>query len=162
MWKQKIVKILASSFIILILSFYLYVWISDPLKADGWSNYNNEQKRIYLSLVNNGSTKIKIEKVTVNNEKQPEQLNLVMSYTGQLVSAGIEDDTQARFVGIDEGFIHPKLSENELKELINHNEKGLPLHYGVLIINKEDIESISIKYKYLGISKTKNVNLEAN
>lgn len=83
-----------------------------------------------------------------------------MSYTGQIVSAGIEENPQARIIGIDEGFIHPKLSENELRDLINNNTQQLPLHYGVLIINKEDIESIRIKYKYFGISKTLNVNLE--
>ncbi|AZK45141.1 hypothetical protein [Paenibacillus lentus] len=164
MWKQKKVKILSFSFIILLcitmLSFYMYIWISDPLKTDGWSNYNKEHKRIYLSLINNGFIKMEIEKVTVNSGKQPEQLNLVMSYTGQIVSAGIEENPQARIIGIDEGFIHPKLSENELRDLINNNTQQLPLHYGVLIINKENIESIRIKYKYFGISKTLNVNLE--
>lgn len=164
MWKQKKVKIFSFSFIILLcftmVFFYMYIWISDPLKANGWSNYDNEQKRIYLSLINDGFIKMEIEKVTVNKGKQPEHLNLIMSYTGQIVSAGIEKNPQARTIGIDEGFIRPKLSENELRELINNNTKQLPLHYGVLIINKEDIESIRIKYKYFGISKTLNVNLE--
>ncbi|PZD97452.1 hypothetical protein DNH61_02450 [Paenibacillus sambharensis] len=133
--------------------------MADPLLVTGRSNVDKEQTQVYLSLVNEGWGNIKIEEVAVNSKAPATNANFVMSYTGQLVSAGIEDSSQAQFIGIDEGIIPPQLSDAEVRQILRDNEGRIPLHYGVRIVNDENIHTVHIQYRYLGISRTKTVVL---
>ncbi|CAM4448661.1 hypothetical protein [Paenibacillus tarimensis] len=140
-------------------AFYTYARMVDPLLVTGWSNVDKEQKQIYVSLVNEGWADINIEEVAVNSKAPATNAHFVMSYTGQLVSGGIEDSSQAQFIGIDEGIIPPQLSDAEVRQILRDNEGRIPLHYGVRIVNDENIHTVHIQYRYLGISRTKTVVL---
>src|SRR5690606_25539027 len=109
----------------LIIAFFVFVRLSDPLKVDGWSIYN-EEDQLYMSITNTGNRKIKINSVTINDELKPKKLSFVMSYTGQIVSGGIEDNPKASFVGLGHAFIYPKLSGDKIHELVNDNEEKTP------------------------------------
>ncbi|GEM_PF-5154304 len=160
MSKQYIPKwlmILLSIIIIGVLSFYTYVWVNDPLKVEGWSAANSEQNKMYISLSNMGSKDIKIVKIIVNGDVQPEQESFVMSYTGQVVSAGIEQSGQAKFVPFNEGVLSKQLTEQEVQQLLKKKDNQVPIHYGLLVTAQERIDRLEISYHYYGMIKSKNI-----
>ncbi|GIQ70653.1 hypothetical protein XYCOK13_34770 [Xylanibacillus composti] len=118
------------------------------------SYYNNETKHIFIEIINEGFADIRLTDISINGDNRPQAANLGLSFTGRLVLGGIEDDPKSQFVSIDEVPISRKLSMDEIEQLINEENNNIPIHYGIQIINDEDIEDITIKYKYMGITKT--------
>jgi len=125
------------------------------------TRYHHESKRLYVELESHGRDNIAITEVLINGGKQPQQVQLVISYTGQLVSAGIEDNDRAEFVGIDDQEIRPSLSRSstDLSEIIQRNIRSpdhrLPIHW-LYLLSSENIEHIENTYKYFSITKSKN------
>ncbi len=127
----------------------------NPLVSDGFTEYNNARKQVDISLVNEGRHNLFIQEVMVNN-KTPQKVQLVISYTGQLVAGGIDDDPLAKFVDISEAPIHPQLTSQEFQDAVK--TKTTPIHYGIRVVGNDDIEVVSIRYKYMGITFTREIN----
>ncbi len=137
---------------------FIFFLNSKPLEVGGYTEYYNlKDEKIYIELDNQGWFDIHLKEVLINNKK-PSDVKLVISYTGQLVSAGIEDDPLTKSVNIDSAPIHPKLAVEEVTEAIK--TQTTPINYGIGINNEEEIESIIIKYKYLGFTFKKEFNLD--
>lgn len=153
-------KIMITAVLIILLGLgltFIFFLNSKPLQIGGYSEYSNsEDKKIYIELVNNGWFDIHLKEVLVN--KKPSEIKLVISYTGQMVSAGIEDDPLTKSINIDAAPIHPKLTVEEVEEAIK--TKTTPIDYGLGINNEEVIENIMIKYKCLGFTFKKEFNLD--
>ncbi|MFT4145194.1 MAG: hypothetical protein QM644_12125 [Mobilitalea sp.] len=158
MLKRKII-IAVIVLVILGLGLTLVLFLnSKPLRIGGYTEYNNsEDKKVYIELVNNGWFDIHLKEVLINNKK-PSELQLVISYTGQLVSAGIEDDPLTKSINIDSAPIHPKLAAEEFEEAVK--TKTTPINYGIKVNNEETIEVVKIKYKCLGFTFKKEFNLD--
>jgi len=147
------------SILIGILLLLIYLFNQNPLSTNGFSE-NNERSKLILSLVNKGSFNIKIEEVQVN-DKISSNTQLVISYSGQLASSGgIYTDPLAKFSEIQNSTIHPELSAHEAKEAYSSETNTKPISYGLSVINNEKVNFIKIKYKYLGISHVKEINLD--
>lgn len=86
------------------------------------------------------------------------KVQLVISYTQQLVAGGIDLNPWTKFLQINEEPIYPELLPMEIKEL--DHSYSTPINYGLRIYNESDIETIKINYKYLGISFVKAVKLD--
>ena len=154
-------KIMITAVLIILLGLgltFIFFLNSKPLQISGYSEYSNsEDKKIYIELDNNGWFDIHLKEVLVNNKK-PSEIKLVISYTGQMVSAGIEGDPLTKSINIGAAPIHPKLTVEEVEEAIK--TKTTPIDYGIGINNEEVIENIMIKYKYLGFTFQKEFNLD--
>ncbi|WP_028609090.1 hypothetical protein [Paenibacillus harenae] len=152
-------RIIVSLFVVAVLGLGLLIILlinQNPLIADGFSEYNNERKQVDISLVNKGQYDIFIQEVLVNNQL-PSKTQLVISYTGQLVAGGIDDDPLAKFIHINDAPIHPRLTPKELQEAVKTH--STPIHYGIRIINEDDIEVVKIKYRHMGVPLIREVNL---
>lgn len=136
--------------------FIAFLLNQNPLVSDGFAEYNNARKQVDISLVNEGRYHLFIQEVMVNN-KAPKKVQLVISYTGQLVAGGIDDDPLAKFVDISEAPIHPQLTPQEFQAAVK--TKTTPIHYGIRVVGNDDIEVVSIRYKYMGITFTREINL---
>ncbi|TVX96296.1 hypothetical protein [Cohnella terricola] len=153
--------ILLSVALILVIVAYVYIANSAPLKSYGHSNYYYEDK-VIIELNNKGHSNIKIMDVLVNDNKKPVETELVVSYTGRLALAGIESDPYAKFMKINEQPINPELSGEQAYEILQTNEYKTPLHYGLQIVNNGEIRSVTIKYKYYGITKKARFELRTD
>lgn len=60
---------------------------------------------------------------------------------------------------IEDEIIHPRLKSEEVRELVTNPNNTLPIHYGVQMKNNENIREVIVKYKYLGIIKSKKFEL---
>lgn len=59
-WVTVLISLALGLALILLISFYTFVWLSDPLEVRGWSNYNYEYKKMYVELSNTRGTKINL------------------------------------------------------------------------------------------------------
>lgn len=149
------------------LSFLLILFIigcflisySTPLKSYGMSN-NTENKTIYLEITNESRSALKLMEVKVNDDMKPSNVKLGISYNGRMVTAGFEDEKRAKLVGINEELIHPELLSDQALAFMQDEDNQIPIHYGIRIINNEAIQNVTIKYKYYGITKVANFELE--
>jgi len=147
---------------------YINLWQADPITSNGLSMHNDETRRIYVELVNNGRHVVQLTDVTINGGKRPKLVQLVISYTGELPSFGIEDNELADYVGIHEMEIKPSLANSsaDVREIIQSNisnpEHRVPIHYGLYLDSDDLIETMELRYKYLGISKTKTIMISPN
>ena len=153
-------KIIIGSIAIVILGAGLLVALflnQNPLASDGFTEYDHARKKMDIELVNHGRFNVYIQDVLVNN-KTPNKVQLVISYSGQLVAGGIDSSPWAKFVNIQDAPIHPRLSPEQIQEAVKTH--STPVHYGIRIYNDEDIAFIKIKYKYMGIPFTREINLD--
>lgn len=146
-------------FFILLVTGYILILNQNPLYMDGYTEYNNERKKIDISLMNHGLMAIKLLSVQINDNQSPTDVKLVASYDSQLVAGGIDHNEKAQFLDIHELSIFPHLSYEEMKRAMETEDR--PVNYGLRITSEEDIHSIEIKYKYFGITKTKTIKLDS-
>lgn len=151
--KRKLVVLITVGVIV---AFYLFLQ-QNPLNTTGFS-YNDARTKVTLDLINNGHFDIKLVEVSVNGKK-PLTTQLILSYSGQLASSAlIQEDPLAEFMEIVKGEIHPKLSAEQVQQALLTKTK--PIEYGLSILHDEKITEIRVKYKYLGISFERKINLD--
>lgn len=133
---------------------------SDPLVSDGLSSYQIGQERgVVLQISNEGYGNIKLLSVEVNGQTPPTPVSLGIAYdTGQFVQVLPDPHPHIRFMDLQASPIYPKPSPEEMKEALNKQE-NTPIHYGIRIIYDEEqpIRSVTIRYKYLGFTKTAKI-----
>ncbi|WP_261304351.1 hypothetical protein [Paenibacillus andongensis] len=135
--------------------------ITDPLTNEGLQQVNYQdvgQKEYVLELSNVGNGKIDILSVMINGDNTPDTVQLGVTYdSAAMVQVLSNPDPALKFTDIHASSIYPKLS---LKEFHAALEKKVqtPMQYGLRFrYEKQPIQSVTIRYKYLGFTKVKTI-----
>ncbi|NDI36493.1 hypothetical protein [Chengkuizengella sediminis] len=148
--KMKTYKILifAGLFLFaLVIGIYVYIINHPPLSSNGLTS-NIDNTKVTLNIKNDGIRNVEIIDVFVNGDKVTKSVELGMSYSEKMVQLKDEPKYDIVFVNnFKENVIHPKT--DDIDEAIKRNE---PTDYGIRILHNKPIETIKIKYKYLGMS----------
>lgn len=133
--------------------------ITDPLANNGLNIKEQENQSEYvLELSNEGYGKIDILSVKINGGDASDMVQLGVTYDSpQMVQILPDPDPSIEFMDIHASSIYPKLSIEEFHEAIK-KKVHTPMQYGLRFrYNKKSIQSVTIKYKYLGFTKVKKI-----
>ncbi|GIP56726.1 hypothetical protein MKX50_10055 [Paenibacillus sp. FSL W8-0186] len=83
---------------------------------------------------------------------------MVISYSGHLVGGGIDFENSVKFLEVNEEPISPSNSPQEINQTTQTSNS--PIHYGVRLLNDEDVETVKIKYRYWGIPFERDIHLD--
>ncbi|SDP81679.1 hypothetical protein [Halobacillus aidingensis] len=150
---------IANILVFLVLGIFIYLKANPPLSANGISFYqDNETKRV-VEIVNSGFADIKLKNVLVNGNKA-ENVELGASRTNHMVAGGgLDEDRYITFHKINELEVQPELPLEELRGLYEKDDRQIIKHYGLAVIGNEVPEKINIKYTYLYIPYSLEVNV---
>jgi hypothetical protein len=146
--------------VFIVLSIFIYIKVNPPLSANGVSSYSdNEMKRV-VEIVNSGFANINIESVLVNgNEAKTVELGASRS-NHLVIGGGLEEDRYITFYNINDLEVQPELSIEHLKKLNEKGDTQIIKHYGLRVIGYEVPEKIMIKFTYLGIPFSLEVDVK--
>jgi len=142
-------------------------WLKpNPLEQDGYTIRTDGSEQIVVSLVNAGRADARLREVRVNGGEKPDGVQLVISYSGQLVPGSLANSSWHKEYAIGEQPIRPRLTQEGMLQAIRVNEASpgdpaIPIHYGIMIRHHEPIESVKIRYRYLGIPFTRTVPIQS-
>lgn len=135
---------------------YLLFLRPTPIKVGGFTSYTGENTIIF-EAINKGFTDVKLLEVRVNEGKKPTRAELGVSYSLHLVGGGgLDEDPDIEFVDIREQPLKPELTPDEKRAAL-HQDVRIPLNYGVRLYNDTPIRQIEVKYKYWGITFTREM-----
>lgn len=83
---------------------------------------------------------------------------MVISYSGHLVGGGIDFVNSVKFLEVNEEPISPSNSPQEINQTTQTSNS--PIHYGIRLLNDEDVETVKIKYRYWGIPFERDIHLD--
>ncbi|MDN4608563.1 hypothetical protein [Sporosarcina highlanderae] len=141
----------------IIAAFLGFIYLSNPIVLNG-SNSTVENpggdKDIVIHFHNEGISRVQLKEVLINKRVNNE-VELGISYdTSQIVQSGT-DNKLIVFGELDSEYVNPQIPSEEIVGIINRKEMT-PIHYGLRIKDYgEPIESITIKYRYLGFPVSK-------
>jgi hypothetical protein len=145
----------------LLLGAALFIWYmkaNPPLYSSGWSTNNYPDKQgVIIEISNKGFAGLKIEKVYINGNETPEAAELGISKTDALVQMFSQCENNSLGISYHKLNEYKIMPDSMLEQNRNTpgNDKELVKHYGIYVQNfGRPIESISIKYSYLGIPFT--------
>lgn len=134
---------------------YLLFLRPTPIKVGGFTSFADENTMIF-EVMNKGFADVKLLDVRVNDGMKPEA-ELGVSYSLHLVGGeGLDEDPDIQFVDIREVPLKPELMPDEKRAALNQGTR-IPLNYGVRLYNDEPITQIEVKYKYGGITFTREI-----
>lgn len=137
----------------------MYLKANPPLSSNGMTFYSDDETKRVVEIINNGFANIKINKVLVNGKKA-KKVELGASRTSHLViGGGLDRDPYITFHNIIELEVQPALSPEEERRLSEKGDKKIIKHYGLRIVGNEVPETINIKYTYLGIPFSLNIDV---
>ena len=164
---KKKMQILIGIFLILLVGLILYFKINAPLEIRGISanaqqaenitNNDENQFVIVANPENKGFANLILKEVLVNSNEKPNRVEIGVSRSNYMVmvSEVVGDTSEGiSFYKIDKFPIKP-LSSVQNEELNSDTIK----HYGIAVFNDEKINSLIIKYSFLGIPFEKEVDL---
>ncbi|RAR42850.1 hypothetical protein [Paenibacillus sp. MDMC362] len=135
---------------------YLLFLRPTPIKVGGFTSFTDENTMIF-EVINNGFADVKLLDVRVNTGMRPAKAELGISYTLHLVGgSGLDEDPDIEFVDIWEVPLKPELLPDEKRAALNQGSR-IPLNYGVRLYNDEPITQIEVKYRYFGITFTREM-----
>lgn len=152
---------LVTSIILLgtIAGFFGFIYLSNPIVLNG-SNSTVEDvsgdKDIVIHFFNEGISRLQLKEVLIN-KRVSNKVELGVSYdSSQIVQSGT-DNKLIVFGELDKEYVNPRIPSEEIPGVINKNEMT-PIHYGIRIKDyEESIESLTIKYTYLGFHVSKEI-----
>ena len=157
-------KIRNVTFIVLVclsLGFLGFIYLSNPIVINGTSIYKdaNGNDEIVFDVNNEGINKLRIKEVLINNQPNNQLIDLGISYDTLQIVQSNTDNELIKFYALDEKSVLPQKTSDEVAAALTQKEMT-PLHYGIRVNNfKEPIESITIKYKYFGLSVSKEIKV---
>lgn len=135
---------------------YLLFLRPTPIKVGGFTSFTDENTIIF-EVINEGFVDVELLDVRVNNGMKPAKAKLGVSYSLHLVGGGgLDEDPDIEFVDIREVPLKPELSPDEKRAALNQGSR-IPLNYGVRLYNDEPITQIEVKYRYGGITFTREM-----
>jgi hypothetical protein len=127
-----------------------------PIKVGGFTSFTGENTIIF-ELINKGFADVELLDVRVNDGRKPAKAELGVSYSLHLVGGeGLDEDPNIEFVDIRELPLKPDLMPDEKRDALDQGTRT-PLNYGVRLYNDEPITQIEVKYKYGGITFTREM-----
>lgn len=157
---RKIGMVLPGLLLLLIVGLVIGYMSVDVLEDTGLGTFTDPEGRVAytIHLDNTGFANVTLLDAWVNDGEQPEVLQLGASFnSGHLVQAGV-DDPAIVFMELGAMPIRPKLSPEALQEAIHNKDAQIPTLYGLHFAYQGKVESVTIKYKYLGVLKTKRIS----
>jgi hypothetical protein len=145
----------------LFISILTWYRITDPLANYGISDFNyqdGKQKEYVIELSNEGYGKIDILSVNINGDDKPDKVQLGVTYdSGHMVQVLSFPVPAIVFMDLKASSIFPELTEEEFNAAME-KKVHTPMEYGLRIrYEKKSIQSVTIKYKYLGFTKVKKI-----
>lgn len=135
---------------------YLLFLRPTPIKVGGFTSFTDENTMIF-EVINKGFADVELLDVRVNNGMKPTKAELGVSYSLHLVGGGgLDEDPDIKFVDIREMPLKPELLPDEKRAALNQGSR-IPLNYGVRLYNDEPITQIEVKYRYWGITFTREM-----
>ncbi|MGE7824881.1 hypothetical protein [Paenibacillus sp. NPDC093718] len=135
---------------------YLLFLRPTPIKVGGFTSFTGENTIIF-EVINKGFADVELLDVRVNNGMKPTKAELGVSYSLHLVGGeALAEDPDIEFVDIRELPITPELMPDEKRAALDQGTR-IPLNYGVRLYNDEPITRIEVKYKYWGITFTREM-----
>lgn len=129
----------------------IYVKSNPPLVINGYKSFDDNKKVRLIEIENTGIRELQLQNVVVN-DGLPENAELMVSRAKQLEPV-VPNDPNITYHGIKQIKLFPS-------RYIDRKAVGkLPQHYG-LKIEAEDIQTITIHYKYLKIPFTLTAELK--
>ncbi|MDX1805865.1 MAG: hypothetical protein R3267_02410 [Paenisporosarcina sp.] len=142
-----------SIFIIIVLvgSLFLYLKTHPPLSYSGITDYTEDEKKRVIEIENTGFVNVELNAVLVNGRDKG-KVELGVSRSNHIImGSGLDEDPAITFHSIDEFPIKPQSNSEERAEKINKDELQSIKFYGIRIFGHEEPKVITIKYKYLGM-----------
>ncbi|MGM0881276.1 MAG: hypothetical protein ACQEXQ_09555 [Bacillota bacterium] len=159
--KKRVIAFGLLGFLILGLLVGIFIWYlnTDPLADNGLGTTtfkDGRQDEYVVQLSNEGYGKIDIRSVKINDNETPHLVQLGVTYDAPNIVQILPDEPAIEFMDINASSIFPKLTTEEFQAAIKKKEHT-PMQYGIRIRHGEKIESVTIKYKYFGFTKTKKI-----
>ncbi|WP_339269822.1 hypothetical protein NYE54_02640 [Paenibacillus sp. FSL K6-1330] len=127
-----------------------------PIKVGGFTSFADENTVIF-EVINEGFADVELLDVRVNDGMKPAKAELGVSYSLHLVGGeGLDEDPDIEFVDIREMPLKPELVPDEKRAALGQGSR-IPLNYGIRLYNDEPIIQIEVKYKYGGITFTREM-----
>ncbi|GIO99254.1 hypothetical protein J14TS5_43400 [Paenibacillus lautus] len=143
--------LLLSAFIL-----YLLFLRPTPIKVGGFTSFTDENTMIF-EVINEGFADVELLDVRVNDGRKPAKTELGVSYSLHLVGGSdLNEDPNIEFLDIQELPLKPELMPDEKRAAL-HQGTRIPLNYGIRLYNDEPITQIEVKYKYGGITFTREM-----
>lgn len=156
----------AVCFLLIIAGAYVYLKSSSPLAA-GASASSNDRKVILVTVGNKGFYGgIDIEEVLVNENTSPAQVKMQVSNhsKGFIVSDSFEglEEKEYTFKALDEVTLPTGTSPQEQMDKLNSGKATEADHiYALTIGDATTIETVTFKYRHLGISHQITISTSA-
>lgn len=159
-WKhRRILLVIAGLLLIVMASTVFYIVKNPPLHVRAIT-YNLEEDRYrvvdgyrILEVVNEGLVPISLNEVLVNGNEKPERVELGVSKHLHMVDGS--DHPDITYHDLNAFLIKPEHPLEERKRIWSQQQqsgkKEHIFHYGVRVYPIKPIETITIKYWYLGI-----------
>jgi hypothetical protein len=149
------IKIIIISFLILLICVYTYLKFNPPLQSLGYSWNPKDSSLVVVNIYNKGFAHANLKEVIVNEENQPQIAQLGISLTNGLVDL-------YSYRTVEEGFSFHEIDAYPItpNNKINQDSKDSIKHYGLVVDYDYPIEKITIKYTYLGLPLTKEIEID--
>ncbi len=135
---------------------YLLFLRPTPIKVGGFTSFAGENTIIF-EVINEGFSDVELLDVRVNDGQKPAKAELGVSYSLHLVGGGgLDEDSEIEFVDIREVPLKPELMSDEKRAALDQGSR-IPLNYGVRLYNDEPVNQIEVKYRYWGITFTREM-----
>ena len=122
-----------------------------PLSYSGITNYTVDDKKVVIEIENTGFVNVELNTVLINgSDKGKVQLGVSRS-NHMIMGSGLDEDPTISFHSIDEFPIIPESNSEDSTERMNPDELQSIKFYGIRIFGHEEPKAITIKYKYLGM-----------
>jgi hypothetical protein len=164
--KSLLVTLVSTLIIIGIMGVSIWYYCADPLTDDGLTTYTDKSGNynVYtIMLINKSRTDIDIQSVTVNGKMKPDLVQLGITYNSghQVQFMGEQTDPATKFMDLHTESIHPQLSEQKIRTIIENKTKSnqkTPIHFGIAVrFDQQPLQEVTIRYKYLGLTKEKHI-----
>ncbi|MFK9092708.1 hypothetical protein [Bacillus salipaludis] len=148
--------------IILLVGSFIYIKLNPPL-VGGNVGTGDENHIVLVGVGNKGFKDIKITEVLINQNKQPQKLKVQVSNSLKGFMIGDPFDARAQEYGatdLESVTIQPKTSPQlQLDKVNNGTATEKDVIYGITIAQDQPIQTVIIKYRYLGLSFVKTISI---
>lgn len=146
-------------FVFLLWGCFIYLKSNPPLSSKGISFYADDETKRVVEIENNGFANLKLKHVLVNGFKS-EKVELGVSRSNHMVAGGgLDEDPYLTFHKLNELEIQPMLPLEEKRRLYQKGDKKIIKHYGLRVFGNEAPKTLHIKYSYLGIPYSLEVDV---
>ncbi|KAB2331901.1 hypothetical protein [Bacillus mesophilum] len=140
--------------IIITIVFYAYLLFNPPLDA-GALSYGADNDTYLIEVGNKGFFNLKPTEVLIN-DKKPEKvlMQVIPNNDDEAFYITFDIENEERFKALNEAVLP---AETGIQERLNSKEKDT-LSYGITMLSREALNSVTIKYRYAGIILKETIN----